>query len=151
VTKLKRITSKDIVKGLRSRSAVTGRIVTWSRPIIQACHQELFARQAAVSIGALDLAMEYQTLQPRTSASDQGEYADNAHHLFTLQQYGEALKLMTNSPLEDEERYVRKALISSLRIICFESYCGDPDLAVSQAQSAVHVLASRLRKLGNNR
>jgi hypothetical protein len=114
--------------------------------IIQACHQRLFARHAAVSIGALDLAMEYQTLQPRTSASDQEEYADNAHHQFTLQQYGKALKLMTDSPPE-EEHHVRKALISSLLIICFETYRKDLDLAVSQSQPAVHVLVSWLRKL----
>ena len=60
----------------------------WSRLIIQVCHQEPFARHAVVSVGALDLAMEYQTLQSRPSADDQGEYADNPHHQFALQQYG---------------------------------------------------------------
>jgi hypothetical protein len=58
---------------------------------------------------------------------------------------------MRNSPSEDEEHHVRKALISCLLIICFEAYRGDPDLAVSQAQSAVQVLTSWLRKLENNK
>jgi Fungal specific transcription factor domain len=123
----------------------------WSRLIIQACHQEPFARHAIVSIGALDLAIEYQTPQSRNPAGDQGEYADNPHHQFALQQYGKALKLMRDSPSEDEEHHVRKALISCLLIICFETYRGDPDLAVTQAQSALQVLASWLRKLGNSK
>ena len=58
---------------------------------------------------------------------------------------------MKDSPSEDEEHHVRKALISCLLIICFETYRGDPDLAVSQAQSAVQVLTSWLRKLETNK
>jgi hypothetical protein len=123
----------------------------WSRLIIQACHQEPFARHAIVSIGALDLAIEYKTSQSGTWARDQGEYADNPHHQFALQQYGKALKLMRDSPSEDEEHHVRKALISCLLIICFETYRGDPDLAIIQAQSAVQVLTSWLRKPENNK
>jgi hypothetical protein len=118
----------------------------WSRLIIEACHQELFTRHAIVSIVALDLAMEHQALRSKASTGGQGEFADNPHHQFALQQYGKALKLMRDSPSEDEENHARKALISCLLIVCFETYRGDPDLAVIQAQSAVQVLTSRLRK-----
>lgn len=58
---------------------------------------------------------------------------------------------MRGSPSEDEEHHVRKALISCLLIICFETYRGDPDLAVIQAQSTVQVLTSLLRKLENSK
>ena len=118
----------------------------WSRLIIEACHQELFARHAIVYIGALDLAMEHQALRSKTSTGDQGEFADNPHHQFALQKYGKALKLMKDSPSEDDKNHVREALISCLLIICFETYRGDLDLAVIQAQSAVKVLTSWLRK-----
>jgi hypothetical protein len=42
----------------------------WSRLIVEACHQDLFTRHAIVSIGALNLAMEFQALRSKTSTSD---------------------------------------------------------------------------------
>jgi hypothetical protein len=105
----------------------------WSRVILQASHQEQFARVTIVSIGALDIAMKYQTPHSGVSAGDQSGKVDNEHYQFALQQHGKALKLMRASPSDDKGHHVRKALISCLLNICFETFRGDPDLAVAQA------------------
>lgn len=126
----------------------------WGRLILQACHEEPFVRHAIVSIAALDLAMADRSTPPsarRLSASAIDIEPYNTHHQFALREYGKALRLMRASPSGDEAHYVRKALISCLLIICFELYRGDPELAMTQARTAVKVLSQWLKKLQMSR
>jgi hypothetical protein len=126
----------------------------WGRLILQACHEEPFARHAIVSITALDLAMVGRSTplsSRRLSASSVDIEPYHSHHQFALREYGKALRLMRASPSGDEAHYVRKALISCLLIICFELYRGDPQLAMTQARTAVKILSQWLKKLQTSR
>ena len=126
----------------------------WERLILQACHEEPFARHAIVSIAALDLAIDGRSTpsSPRwLSESLINIEPYHSHHEFALREYGKALRLMRASPSSDEAHYVRKALISCLLIICFELYRGDPELAITQARTAVKVLSQWLKKLQASR
>ena len=124
----------------------------WDRLILQVCHEEPFARHAVVAIGALNKTLEIHhensTYAGQTRATmSSAQY----HHAFALQQYGKSLQLIRQSCQEDEETLLRNTLISSLLTTCFESYIGNQENALTQAQAGVDVLAEYNARDQSNR
>jgi hypothetical protein len=115
----------------------------WDRVILQACHEEQWARHLVVAIGAL-----HQTLNTSTALANQsrgpaeGEREKKSHYIFALQQYGAALGQLRDIAGQEHqsEPQLRHALISSLLTTCFETYIGDRDKALTQAQAGIDLL-----------
>jgi hypothetical protein len=109
----------------------------WNRVILQTCHEEAYARHAVVALGALHRALQvYHHSVERASAK--------LHHSFALQQYGKALKYMSQViAREKNEARLRHTLISSLLTTCFETYIGNQDSALIQAQAGIDILMER--------
>ncbi|PVH73911.1 hypothetical protein DL98DRAFT_519626 [Cadophora sp. DSE1049] len=62
------------------------------------------------------------------------------HHVFALQQYGKSLQLMKGIMKQGDESRFQNSLISSLLMICFESYLGNQELALKQIRTGVDIL-----------
>ena len=110
--------------------------------MLQACHEEQWARNLVVAIGALH---HHQTLKQSPAhsvGSGEGERERKSHYLFALQQYGTALgQLRQISAQEhDSEARLRHALISALLTTCFETYIGNRDGAIAQARAGIDIL-----------
>jgi hypothetical protein len=119
----------------------------WDRVILQACHQERWAVNLVVAIGAL-----YQSLNtsPTHSHLPRGmaERERKSHYIFALQQYGAALEqLQTVSEQEHRsESSIRLALISSLLTTCCETYIGDRDKAITQSEAGIDLLLNWMKQ-----
>jgi hypothetical protein len=109
----------------------------WNRAILQTCHEEAYARHAVIALGALHRALQvYHHGVERATAK--------LHHSFALQQYGKALKYMSQViTREKNEARLRHTLISSLLTTCFETYIGNQDSALLQAQAGIDILMER--------
>ncbi|KAE8447160.1 hypothetical protein EG329_010991 [Mollisiaceae sp. DMI_Dod_QoI] len=106
----------------------------WNRLILQACHEELYAWHAVVAIGAL-----HRTLE--VSNSSKHDDGSKAHHTFALKQYGIAIRHMQQVAQREMNEYrLRDTLISCLLTTCFESYIGNQEDALNQAQAGIDVL-----------
>src|SRR4051794_35351093 len=62
------------------------------------------------------------------------------HHLFALKQYAKALQLMKGIPEQEVEPRFQNSLIASLLTICFESYLGNQETALTQIRTGVDIL-----------
>jgi Fungal Zn(2)-Cys(6) binuclear cluster domain len=72
----------------------------WNRVILQTCHEEAYARHAVIALGALHRALQvYHHSVERASAK--------LHHSFALQQYGKALKYMSQIVARENEARLR--------------------------------------------
>jgi hypothetical protein len=113
----------------------------WHRDILQACHEKRWAVNLVVVIGAL-----YQTLNtPPTRGI--AESKNRSHHIFALQQYELALKdIRTDFVQNRPESNARLALISSLLIICCETYMGNRDAAITHAGIGIDLLLRLTRQ-----
>jgi hypothetical protein len=115
----------------------------WDRVILQACHEEQWARHLVVAIGAL-----HQTLSTSTALAKQsrgpadGGRERKSHYIFALQKYGAALEQLRDIAGQEHqsESQLRHALISSLLTTCFETYIGDKDKAITQAKVGIDLL-----------
>jgi hypothetical protein len=112
----------------------------WDRVVLQACHEEQWARKVVVAIGALH---HHRTLSTSPAhGPGEGERERKSHYLFALQQYGTALgqlRTIAGQELQSEPR-LRHALIAALLTTCFETYIGDQDGAIAQAKVGIDLL-----------
>jgi Fungal Zn(2)-Cys(6) binuclear cluster domain len=113
----------------------------WNRKVLQACHDQEYARHAVVALGAAwkarDISHSPPTgfpLGPKSSQEAKTLYA------FALKEYDRAIQFMRNIPKQQYPDRLRNALLSSLLTTCFESYMGNQELALSQAELGVDVL-----------
>ena len=114
--------------------------LVWERVVLQACHEEEWARNLVVAIGALH---HHQTLTPSHSVGPgEGDREKKSHYLFALQQYGTALEQLRHISTQDldSEARLRHALISALLTTCFETYIGNRDGAIAQARAGIDIL-----------
>lgn len=119
----------------------------WNRSILQLCHEEVFARQAVIAIGALHTTMEVVQSRPEASIhSKPRRELGLPHHEFALQQYGKALQSMRELSKRKTASWFRNTLLSCLLTTCFENYIGSHDNALAQAQAGIEILTeSELR------
>lgn len=110
----------------------------WNRLILQICHDEGYARHAAIAIGALDIASSRPSLL-HSSVSSEKDIAKQ-HYRFALQQYSKALGAMRDFANQDAKTRVRNTIISALLTACFESYLGNEEQALQQAQAGIDVI-----------
>jgi hypothetical protein len=112
--------------------------------VLQACHEEQWARHVVVAIGALHQSLEVSshTRSNKSRGTADGEREGKSHYIFALQQYGKALGQLSNiSGQEDQsESHLRYALISSLLTTAAETYIGNLDNAFTQAKAGVDLL-----------
>lgn len=112
----------------------------WDRVVLQACHEEQWARKVVVAIGALH---HHRTLSTEPARGPgERERERKSHYLFALQQYGTALgqlRTIAGQQLQSEPR-LRHALIAALLTTCFETYIGDQDGAIAQAKVGIDLL-----------
>ncbi|KUJ06773.1 uncharacterized protein LY89DRAFT_726192 [Mollisia scopiformis] len=107
----------------------------WNRLILRSCHDELYAWHAVVAIGALHRTLEL------SNDPNQDAKAIKTHHTFALKQYGTALQYMRQVAQREMSEYrLRDTLISCLLTTCFESYIGNQEDALTQAQAGIDVL-----------
>jgi hypothetical protein len=115
----------------------------WDRVILQCCHEEPWARNVVVAIGALHQNLNTLTaLSTQPQGSAESERERKSHYIFALQQYGIALGQMRDIARQEPETesQLRHALISSLLTTCFETYIGDRDKAITQAKVGIDLL-----------
>ena len=121
----------------------------WRRLVLQLGHSEKFVHHAVIAIGALDQTVEL-TRTIENALPDEAMHsalvqsrlkAARQHHDFALRQYGKALCWMKNIQTEkDYNKRLRNTVISSLLTTCFESFIGNQDNALMQAQAGLQVL-----------
>ncbi|KAH7411429.1 hypothetical protein BKA64DRAFT_570117, partial [Cadophora sp. MPI-SDFR-AT-0126] len=113
----------------------------WNRLILQASHREPYAWHAVVAIGALHKSLNMSQLwkSQRPTPAKAGDDG-SIHHVFALQQYGKSLKLMKGILEQGADSRLQNSLISSLLMICFESYLGNQELALKQIRTGVDIL-----------
>jgi hypothetical protein len=112
----------------------------WDCVILQACHEEQWAMNVVVAIGALH---HHQVLSSSpTGGPGEAERERKSHYLFALQQYGTALEHLTSVTRQElqSEPQLRHALIAALLTTCFETYIGDRCGAITQAKAGIDLL-----------
>jgi Fungal Zn(2)-Cys(6) binuclear cluster domain len=113
----------------------------WNRKVLQACHDQAYARHAVVALGALwkaqDISQATTNLLP---LSVEGNQEGKTLYAFALNEYGRALRLMRDISMQEGSDRLRNTLMSSLLTTCFESYVGNQESALSQAELGVDVL-----------
>lgn len=113
----------------------------WNRKVLQACHDQEYARHAVVALGALWRAQEISQTTPNLfPLSLEGCQEAKALYAFALKEYGKAIRLMREISKQQDPDRLRNTLMSSLLTTCFESYIGNQELALSQAECGVDVL-----------
>lgn len=116
----------------------------WERIIPQMCEVEPFVRHAVVGIGALT--QVYRDQDPREASlhfSQDAQNLQNRNRLmyeFALKEYDKSLKGMRKA-IKNKAHDIRAALISCLLVFCFESLQGNPNSAVSNAESGLRLLS----------
>jgi hypothetical protein len=113
----------------------------WNRKVLQACHDQEYALHAVIALGALWKAQEISQTPPTAFPLCLGRNQE-ARSLFTfaLKEYGKAIQLMKGIPKQQDPDRFRNTLVSSLLTTCFESYIGNQELALSQAELGIDVL-----------
>ncbi|KAH6696759.1 hypothetical protein BKA61DRAFT_248791 [Leptodontidium sp. MPI-SDFR-AT-0119] len=127
----------------RTASELTGYFESdvWNRLILQACHRESYVWHAVVAIGALHKSLNMSQLWKNQCPTVEKPDDDGSmHHLFALQQYGKSLQLMKGIPGEGAESRFQNSLIASLLTVCFESYLGNQEIALTQIRTGVDIL-----------
>ncbi len=113
----------------------------WNRLVLQACEYEPSIRHAVIAIGALDMALEHAQGTKRPEYLELGDEDKKvvSHHQFALQQYGKAIKRMQDN-LSKPRQDMRTILIACLLFVCFETFHGNNNSAVKQAQSGIKMI-----------
>lgn len=111
----------------------------WSRLILQACEEDAALRHGVIALGALDKTCDAMGVTSFTSDYRPDRLAGDAHHTFALQQYGKSVKQMRES-VASGQLDMRTTLIGCLIAVCFESFHGNTQAAISQARSGVQLL-----------
>ena len=113
----------------------------WNRKVLQACHDQEYSRHAVVALGAVWKAQDIRQTPPTGFPLGAGGSQEaKALYAFALKEYGRAIRLMRDIPKQQDPDRLRNTLMSSLLTTCFESYIGNQDLALSQAELGVDVL-----------
>jgi len=113
----------------------------WNRKVLQACHDQEYARHAVVALGAVWKAQHISQTPPNQLPLNLGSNPDaRALYAFALKSYGKAIQLMRDITNQEDPDRLRNTLMSSLLTTCFESYIGNQELALSQAEYGVDVL-----------
>lgn len=122
----------------KTASTLTGpfKSVLWTRVVLQACHEEPAIRALIASIGALELSRD-------TGLSGQ---KPDAHALYALKQYGKALGGVQRIARSGDLGALRKTLIASILIYCFENMHLGADTAISHMTSAMRCLRTELSR-----
>ena len=106
--------------------------------MLQACHEEPFARNAIVAISALSAS---KSLAIKSSLE-----IVTQHKEFALQQYEKAIRTMRVSLSQSVETNPRKALIACLLVCCFESLSGHYVNTLGHAKSGYQLLRDWLAR-----
>ncbi|KAE9380654.1 hypothetical protein N431DRAFT_362604 [Stipitochalara longipes BDJ] len=116
--------------------------LVWERVVLQACHEEQWARNVVVAIGALHHHQTLKSSPAQPGGLAEGERERKSHYLFALQQYGTALGQLRHVSAQEPESEprLRHALISALLTTCFETYIGNRGGAITQAQAGIDLL-----------
>jgi hypothetical protein len=113
----------------------------WNRTILQACHDQGYARHAVVALGALWKAQEITQTTRQRNPSGVGETPEATElYAFALREYGKAIHLMREISSQPCPDRLRNTLMSSILTTCFESYIGNQELALSQAEMGIDIL-----------
>jgi hypothetical protein len=91
----------------------------------------LILSRSSIAIGALHQSLTFPS-------------AGAKHYTYSLQHYGRALRLMHELSLRSDDNRLQNTLISTLLVTCFESFVGNQDDALCQAQTGVDILAEWL-------
>jgi hypothetical protein len=115
--------------------------VFWTRTVLQECHSEAAIRHAVVALGALYKTLEKSSESPPSSPSDVSNPMDGAyrHWEVAVKQYSDAcqaLFLLNNQ----DQKYNRVRLMSSVLLACFDSFIGDHKQAIKQIQAGLCLL-----------
>lgn len=111
--------------------------------MLQACHDQQWAKNIVVAIGALhQIQNTFPTASDQSRGPAESERDKKSHYLFALQQYGTALGQLRKFAEQESqsESRLRHALISSLLTTCFETYIGDREGAIRQAKAGIDFL-----------
>jgi hypothetical protein len=111
----------------------------WNRLILQICYTELFARHAAIAIGALTKSASVSAASICGNTKT-GEGSARHHYEFALKQYAKAIRFMQNISRQQPVS-LRSTLVSGLLTTCFESCIGNQDNAIMQVEIGVNLLA----------
>ncbi|KAE9381146.1 hypothetical protein N431DRAFT_505432, partial [Stipitochalara longipes BDJ] len=109
----------------------------WDSIILQESNEEEFVRDAITAIGALSSSEKRTVNDPVHGRLT--NFTPTSRYQFALQQYGRAVKTMRES-LTGTENNLRKALISCLLVICFESLQGNYSGAIAHSVSGCALL-----------
>ena len=118
----------------------------WNKLMLQLCHREAFIAHAIVAIGALDKTME-SGLGTGLDGSPSSQRGSQWHHEFALQQYSKALSLMRNTAAMG---YLN-CILSCVLTTCFESFHGNQESALAQAQAGLSLMVEWQDKIKASR
>ncbi|PMD47103.1 hypothetical protein L207DRAFT_416101, partial [Hyaloscypha variabilis F] len=135
------------------RSEAVGELVgffqqpLWNRLILQACHTEVFVREAVVAISASRIARSAKAGQMGVSTNP----VVARHREAALLHYGKAIRkikddLSMTSRGESEGASLRRVLIACLLVCCLEGMWGNSFNALAHAKSGLHLLRMWVEK-----
>ena len=116
----------------------------WTRIVLQACHEEPSLRSLVTSISALEIADRND--KRARSTLDVPDQTPEARKLYALEQYGQALSGVQAIALSGSPGALRKTLIASVLIYCFENMYAGVDAAVIHIYGAVQCLKKELAR-----
>jgi hypothetical protein len=111
----------------------------WNSVILQAC-QCPEIRRLTIATAAMSMAVAHQA----GSSERHWNTASEFHRQYALQQYGEALKAIQRQFVLSSADSVKRAMISSLLIFCFESLQEDVAPTMIHIQSALEIIIKQL-------
>jgi hypothetical protein len=107
---------------------------TWRRLLLQACSEPAI-RHAVLAISALHKTS--MTVRDHQSLFFDGNLTEaNLHHQHAILHYSKAIRIMRDAAARGNQD-LRTILLTSLVIICFESFHGNYALADAQVQTAI--------------
>jgi hypothetical protein len=135
------------------RSEAVGELVgffeqpLWDRLILQACHTEVFVREAVVAISASRIARSAKAGQMGVSMNP----VVARHREAALLHYGKAIRKINDDLSmtrrgESEGASLRRVLIACLLVCCLEGMWGNSFNALAHAKSGLHLLRMWVEK-----
>jgi hypothetical protein len=110
---------------------------TWRRLLLQACNEPAI-RHAVIAISALRKTS--MTVRDHQSLFFDGNLTEaNLHHQHAILHYSKAIRIMKDAAARGNQD-LRTILLTSLVIICFESFHGNYALADAQVQTAIMLI-----------
>ncbi|KAL2059844.1 hypothetical protein VTL71DRAFT_9999 [Oculimacula yallundae] len=130
----------------------------WSRLVLQTSEVEPCVRHAVIAIGALDFRRkgggnssrhgstsgsepESEEIQTRDLAN-----SDRTRLEFAYREYAKAISLLKSTIARKETMSMQTSLVTSLLLICFESYHGNSDLAAAHVYAAIEMMETYTRE-----